>query len=73
MIGENSHHNFANFVCAMIHLSEEELHKENVFFLQKTFEILQHNLAKFVKSFESISEEFHALLGRIVRHNLSFS
>ncbi len=35
----------------MIQLSEEELQKENVFFLQKTFEILQHNLAKSVASF----------------------
>lgn len=35
----------------MIHLSEEELHKENVFFLQKTFEIIQHNLIKFIKNF----------------------
>ena len=37
MIGENCVGNFDNYICAMVRLSEEELQKENVFFLQKTF------------------------------------
>ncbi len=71
MIGENCEGNFDNYVCAMVGLSEEELQKENVFFLQKTFEILQQNLVKFIRNFETINGEFQALMGRIAKHNLS--
>ena len=51
-------------------MSEEELQKENVFFLQKTFEVLQQNLVKVVREFRRIGEELKGLVGRVVRNNL---
>ena len=57
-------------MCSLLHLSEEELQKENVFFLQKTFEVLQQNLAKVVREFGRIGEELKGLVGRVVRNNL---
>lgn len=72
MIGENTVENFANFIIAMIKLAEEELQKENVFFLQKMFEILQHNLAKLLTSMASVMGELEQMVRRIVAHNLTF-
>lgn len=70
MIGESCVENFPNYIIAMIKIAEEELQRENVFFLQKMFEILQHNLGKFVDRMDSVMGEFGAMLKRIVGHNL---
>jgi len=47
------------------------LQRDNVFFLQKMFEILQHNLGKFVAGrIGIIMGEFELMLRRIVSHNV---
>ncbi len=42
-----------------------------MFFLQKTFEVLQQNLSKVVREFGKIAKELKGLVGRVVKNNLS--
>jgi len=41
-------------VIGLIKLGEEELQKESIYFLQKSFEIMQHNISKFIEHFDII-------------------